>query len=56
MLLIRSLDPLETGPEVVIWANFVIFPGFFRFIIFILDFDFLNVLNSRLVSSILRFF
>jgi len=40
--LIESLELPELGSEIAVWANFVIFLEFFRFIIFIFD-DFVLV-------------
>jgi hypothetical protein len=51
-MLIGPLDIVELSPKVVVRYNFVIFLGFFRFIIFILDYVliYLMFLDYRLFS------
>lgn len=43
-MLIGPLDIVELSPKVVVRYNFVIFLGFFRFIIFILDYVLISLM------------
>ena len=51
-MLIGPLDIVELSPKVVVRSNFFIFLGFFRFIIFILDYVLISLmfLDYRLFS------
>jgi hypothetical protein len=54
---IKLLDLLELDLEVVVWSNFVIFLGFFGFIIFILNYILISLmfLEFRLFPNRGRF-
>jgi hypothetical protein len=47
-LLIESLNLRKLGLEVDFWVNFVIFVGFFEFIIFILNYVLIFLMRSAL--------